>query len=37
MGVLRGLLRVFGRLLAGVVGLLRDVVEGVGTLLRRLF
>lgn len=37
MGVLRGLGRVVGGLLAGVWGLLRGVVEGLGRLLRRLF
>jgi hypothetical protein len=37
MGVLRGLGRAVGGLLAGVVGLLKGVVVGLGNLLRRLF
>jgi hypothetical protein len=37
MGVLRGLVRAVGGLLAGVAGLLRGLAEGAGRLLRRLF
>jgi len=37
MGVIRGLVRAVGGLLAGVGGLLRGLFEGIGRLLRRLW
>jgi hypothetical protein len=37
MGLLRGLGRAVGGLLAGVFGLLKGVITGLGSLLRRLF
>ena len=37
MGVLRGLFRAVGGLLAGIGGLLKGVFTGLGSFLRRLF
>jgi hypothetical protein len=37
MGLLRGLGRAVGGLLVGVFGLLKGIVTGLGSLLRRLF